>query len=136
MPVVQAERLQDGGLGGPCEDLNVGGGQHADVLGDDGGGRTLGDGEERGIGALSGRVAAALAVVAGEVTGISLESRARAPSGRAGLRDRSTLAAGQVSRRHGSWRSAPCSLGPMWRVCSSNVRRASLAGLKVWAMTA
>ena len=26
-------------------------GQHADVLGDDGGGRTLGDGEERGIGA-------------------------------------------------------------------------------------
>ena len=27
------------------------GAQHADVLGDDGGGRTLSDGEERGIGA-------------------------------------------------------------------------------------
>src|SRR5712671_5001605 len=42
-PAVQAQRLHDGERGGPGEDLDVRGGQHAGVLGDDGRSRALGD---------------------------------------------------------------------------------------------
>ena len=48
-PIVEAERLHDGERGGSGEHLDVGGGQHAGVLGDDGRGSALGDGVEVGF---------------------------------------------------------------------------------------
>src|SRR5258708_31527025 len=41
--------MEDGGRGGGGEGPDVGGGQHAGVLGDDGRGRALGDGVEVGL---------------------------------------------------------------------------------------
>src|SRR6266542_3804723 len=48
-PKVEAERLHDGERGGPGEDLDVGGGQHAGVLGDDRRGGAVGDGVQVGF---------------------------------------------------------------------------------------